>query len=173
MEVSDLATVWNSRDLVNRAVVAGLHLVGIFDDFVDEVAEVEHEIELVLGGGTFVLEDHSPIGVELAFVDVLAADEDEIHRARIIRQRRRSCSADAAAVPVGVGETVPIGSRGLESADQHARCPVGFRRDGRPSMGNDPIERFVFGDFGCEKLTSVLIVRPPSPENDAARIGIA
>ena len=70
MELADLAAVGDARDLVDRAVVARLLLLGILNDLVDEVAEVEHETELLGGGRALVLEDHPAIGVELAFVDV-------------------------------------------------------------------------------------------------------
>ena len=69
MELADLAAIGDARDLVDRAVVAGLHFLGILDDLVDEVAEVEHETELVLRRRALVLEDHPAVGVELAFVD--------------------------------------------------------------------------------------------------------
>ncbi len=79
MEVADLLAAGNARDLVNLAVVSSLHLVRIFNDLVDEVAEVKHEIELVFGRGALILEDHPPVRVELAFIDTLAADEGEVH----------------------------------------------------------------------------------------------
>src|SRR6185369_12244666 len=39
MEIAGLRAVGNARDLVNLAVVSSLHLVRIFNDLVDEVAE--------------------------------------------------------------------------------------------------------------------------------------
>jgi hypothetical protein len=45
VEVADLLALGNARDLVNLAVVSSLHLVRMFNDFADEVAEVEHEVE--------------------------------------------------------------------------------------------------------------------------------
>ena len=127
MEVAGLAAIGNPADLVDRAVVARLHLVGIFDDLVDEIAEVENETELIGGRRALILEDHPAIAVELAFIDALAADEGEIDRPRIVRQRRGDRPADAAAVPLSIGEAVPVDARRLEMADQHARRPVRFR----------------------------------------------
>ena len=72
-------------------------MIGIFDDFVNEIAEVEDESELVVGRGALVLEDHPAIGVELAFIDVLAADEGKIDGARVAVERRGDRAADAAA----------------------------------------------------------------------------
>ena len=84
MEVADLLAVRDAGDLVDRPVVAGLQVLGVLHDLVDEVAEVEHEAELVGGRRPLVLEDHPAIGVERALVDALAADEREVHRPRIV-----------------------------------------------------------------------------------------
>ena len=48
MEFAGLAAIGNPADVVNRAVVPRLQFVGIFDDLVDEVTEVEHETELCI-----------------------------------------------------------------------------------------------------------------------------
>ena len=109
-----LPTLWPSgmrADLVDGAVVTGLDLLRVLDDLVDEVAEVQDEPELVLGRGALVLEDHPAIGVELAFIDVLAADEGEVDGARIVGGRRGHRSPDAAAVSVRIGEPVPVDAR--------------------------------------------------------------
>src|SRR5262249_45003434 len=77
MELADSAqtAIRDFADVVDRAVVPRRHLLGIFDDLVDEITEVEHEPELIGGRRALVLEDHPPIAVELALVHVLAADE--------------------------------------------------------------------------------------------------
>ena len=85
VEVADLVAVRDARDLIDRAVVACLHFVGILDHLVDEIAEVQNEIELLGGRGAFIFVDHPAIGVELALVDVLTAHEGEVHWARIVR----------------------------------------------------------------------------------------
>ena len=83
--------------------------------------------------GALVLEDHPAIGVELAFVDVLAADEGEIDRPRIVGRGRGDRPADAAAVPFRVGEAIPIGAGRLEPA---RRAPGrSSRRPRRPAPG--------------------------------------
>src|SRR3954470_21316717 len=103
MEVSGLAAIGDPRDLVNRAVVTRLHFVGIFDNLVDEVTEVQDKTELIRWLGTLVLEDHPPVAVERAFIDVLTTHKREIDRARIFDLGRGDGSADAAAVTFGVG----------------------------------------------------------------------
>ena len=78
--MDDLQRVRNPRNLVEFPVEAGLPFLWILHDLVDEIAKVQDEIELVLGPRPLVLEDHPAVAVELAFVDVLAADEGEIDR---------------------------------------------------------------------------------------------
>ena len=63
VEIADLDALGQTDDLDDRAVVAGLHLLGILDDLVDEVAEMEHEAELLGARRALVLEDHPAIGV--------------------------------------------------------------------------------------------------------------
>src|SRR5436190_19595733 len=97
MKIADLATVRDASDVVDGAVVPGLHLFGIFDHLVNEVAEMEDEAKLVGWPCAFILKDHPAIGVELALVDVLAADEGEVHRPRVVCERRRDRAANATA----------------------------------------------------------------------------
>src|SRR3954462_12433784 len=75
MEVEDLPRVWNLADIEHRAIVAVRNLLRIFDDFVDEVAEVKHEPDLRVRRSALVFPDHPPISVLRAFVDALAGDE--------------------------------------------------------------------------------------------------
>ena len=79
-----LRAVGNPADVVDGSVVAVRHLLGIFDDLVDEVAEVQHEAEPLIGGRALVLPDHAAIRVLRALVDALARDEGEADRARIV-----------------------------------------------------------------------------------------
>src|SRR5215510_3311900 len=119
MEFADSAetAIGNPADVVDRAVVPRRQFVGIFDDLIDEITEVEHETELIGGRRALILEDHPAIAIELAFIDVLAADKGEIDRPWIVRQRRGDRPADATAVPLSIGEAVPIDSRRLEMTD--------------------------------------------------------
>ncbi|HKW00660.1 MAG TPA: hypothetical protein VJN96_12595 [Vicinamibacterales bacterium] len=134
---------------------------------------MEHEAELISWRRALILEDHPAIAVELAFIDALAADEGEIDRSWIVRERRGDRPSDAAPVPFWISEAVPVDARRLEMTDQHARRPIRLRRDGRGRFGDDPAERLIFGHLHCEHVPAARLERPPSPEDHARRIGIA
>src|SRR5438874_867292 len=127
MEIAGLAAIRNPADVVNRAVVPRRHFVGIFDDLINEITEVENETELIGGRRALILKDHPAIAVELAFIIALAADKGEIDRPWIVRHRRGDRPADAATVPLAIGEAVPVDARRLEMTYQHACRPIRFR----------------------------------------------
>src|SRR2546430_15606367 len=111
MEFAGLAAIGNPADVVDRAVVPRRQLVGIFDDLINEITEVENETELIGRRRAPILKDHPAIAVELAFINALAADKGEIDRPWIVRQRRRDRPADAAIVPLSIGEGRPVDPR--------------------------------------------------------------
>src|ERR1044072_6628362 len=98
MEFAGLGAIGNPADFVDRAVVPRRQLVGIFDDLISEINEVENETELIGGRRALTLKDHPAIAVELTFINALAADEGEMARPGIVRQGRGDRPADAAAV---------------------------------------------------------------------------
>src|SRR5580698_3369301 len=104
VEIVHLAAVGNAAKIVDGARVAVRHLVGIFDDFVDEVAKMKHEAELAVGGRSLVLPDHPAKGVLRAFVDAVARDEGEADWARIAGARRGDRAPYTAAGASVVGE---------------------------------------------------------------------
>src|SRR6187399_2751766 len=67
MEFADSAqtAIGNPADVVDRAVVPRRHLVGIFDDFINEITEVENETELIGGRRALILKDHPAIPFSL------------------------------------------------------------------------------------------------------------
>src|SRR6476661_5996161 len=127
MKFAGLAAIGNPADFVDRAVVPRRQLVGIFEDLINEITEVENETELIRGRRALILKDHPAIAVELAFINALAADKGEMDRPWIVRRRRGDRPADAAAVGLSIGEAVPVDTCRLEMADQHARRPIRFR----------------------------------------------
>src|SRR5438309_11956791 len=114
MEIAGLAAIGNPADFVDRAVVPRRQLVGIFDDLINAIAEVENETELIGGSRALILKDHPAIAVELAFIHALAADKGEIDGPRIVGRGRGDRPADAATVPLLIGEAVPVDARRLE-----------------------------------------------------------
>src|SRR5579884_501548 len=127
MEFAGLAAIGYPANIVDGAVVPGRHLVGIFDNLINEITEVENETELIGGRRALILKDHAAIGVELAFIHALAAHKGETDRPWIVLQRRGDRPADTAAVSLAIGEAVPVDARRLEMTHQHARRPVRFR----------------------------------------------
>ena len=170
---ADFQRVRNARDFIEFPVEAGLSFPWILHDLVDEIAKVQDEIELVLGLRPLILEDHTAVAVELAFVDILAANEREIDRTGVVSVWRRFRAADAAAVPFGIGEAVPIDVGGLQLADEHPRGPVRSRRHRRGSSRDHVSKRLIFGDFDDQDLTASALIRAPRPQDHAVRVGIA
>src|ERR1043166_1073036 len=127
METAGFATIRNPADFVDRAVVARRRLLGIFDHLINEIPQVENETELIGWRRALILKDHPAIAVELTFINALATDKGEIDRPWIVRERRGDRPADAATVPLSIGEAVPVDARRLEMTDQHARRPIRFR----------------------------------------------
>ncbi len=173
VEIAGLSPIGNARDLIDRPVEAGVSLFGILNDLVDEVAKVQHEAKLILRPRAFVFEDHPAISVELSFVDALAADEGEVHRPRVVRPRRGDGAADAAAVAVRVGESIPIDPRRLEPADEHPGGPVRRLRNRGARLRDDPAEPLVFGDFDRQYLALAFTEGPAGPQENAVGLGIA
>src|SRR6185369_3908089 len=176
MEIAELAPVGNAADVVDGAVVPGLHLVGIFDHLVDEIAQLQNEIELFGSGSAFIFVNHPAIGVELALIDILTAHEGEVDCARIVWQRRGDRAADPTAVSVGVGEPIPVSACRLESANQNARGPVRGAQDRCLRVRNDSAECLILGYLDSQELAwaiGTLAKRMPGPQDDAVRIGIA
>jgi hypothetical protein len=166
----NLLAVLIANQVAELAIVALTvrRILGIVDDLVDEVAEVQHEGELIGRRRALVFEDHAPIGIERAFAGVLAAHECESDRTVVAGSRCGARAADAAALAVARREPVPIDPRGLQSADQHTAGVV--RRRGRIRAGcrDDVLERLVFGDFDGERHDlRFALERHASPQNDA------
>src|SRR5438270_13475659 len=138
MEFAGLAAIGNPADVVDCAVVPRRLLVGILDDLINEITQVENETELIGGRRALILKDHPAIAVELAFIHALATDKGEIDRPWIVGQGRGDCPANAATVPLCIGEAVPVNARRLEMTDQYARGPIRFRRDLRGRLCDDP-----------------------------------
>src|SRR5690606_35022483 len=94
-----------------------------------------------------VLEDHAPIRVLRAFAYVLATDESETRRPRIIGWRRGARAADSAAAAFFVHEAIPIDATWLEVRDEHSTRVVRFRDGTRRCSGEHSLEFRIFSDL--------------------------
>src|SRR5579864_741978 len=125
VKVADLFAVRITIDLAYFPVVHPLRAIfGIPGDFVDEVAEMQHETELICFCSALVFKNHSSIGVLSALGHVLATDERERYGPRIVTAWRGYRSADATAIAVFVREAVPIHSCWPQPANEPAAGPV-------------------------------------------------
>jgi len=124
-----------------------LHLVRIFDDLIDEVAEMEDEAEAAVGRCALVLPNHPEQGILSAFIDALARDEGEAHRALVAWIRRRDGSTNAASAAFIVGKTVPVDGARPEAGGEHSAGPIGFGGDRRTSGGDRATEFWIECDF--------------------------
>jgi hypothetical protein len=165
VEVVVLLAVGITHELADAAIVHALRpVLRIPDQFVDEIAQMQHEPEAILGRGLLVLEDHASIRILRTVVDVLARHEREAHRPPIVFGRRRQRAADAAAVAIGIGEAIPVFVRRLEAADQHAAGPIGSRRYFHVRCRDDVLECLVRCDFAGQVHAGLRTgARPTSP----------
>ncbi len=151
-----------------------LDLVRVLHDFVDEIAQVQHEAQPVLRRGAFVLEDHPAPGVHRALADVLATDEREARRARVVAPRRRQRAADPAAVAVGVDEAVPVFAGGFQAGHEHAAGPVGPAKDARIRRRDHARECGILRHFDQQSgLLAPIRVGAPRPQQHAVFVRVA
>src|SRR4030095_11265337 len=94
------------------------------DYFVYEVAEMQHEAELIVRRPLLVLPDHPAVGRRGALLYVLTAHEGEVHGPAILVCRRSDRAAHSAAEATLVGEAVPVDARRFKSRRQHTAGPV-------------------------------------------------
>ena len=175
VKVADLLAVLEAHDIAQAPVVHALRPVfGIPDDLVDEVAQVQHEIELALGGAALVFEDHAAIGVLRALADVLAADEREVHASRVVLARRCPGASDTTAVTVVVDEPIPIHSCRLEACRENAAGPVARFGQRCVRRRHDVLELRVARDFNGELFgRGAGRGRTPGPQQHAVGMRIA
>ena len=179
-EPRDLLAVGKADDVAQPAVVAvsAGDLLRVLHDLVDEVAEVQHERELVVGRGSLVLGDHAPVGVLRPLADVLAADEGEAHGPRIVVGRCGASASDPAAptalVTALVQESIPVGASRLEPTDQNAAGVVGGQQGDGGRRGDHVLEVRVLGHFHSQRDGRLGSPRGGArPEEDAVRTGVA
>ena len=175
VEVFVLLAIFVAHDVAYFAVIHALRAVfRIPDQFVDEIAHVEDEGELVFRRGALILVDHPTISVLRAIVRVLAGHKGKVHAARIVIGRRGDRAADAAAVPVAIGEAIPIFRCGLQTAHQHPHGPVGLFQRMDIRRGHDLLKLPIGGDFGNQaRALASPNIWPAAPQQNAGAVGIA
>src|ERR1035438_4408925 len=89
VKVSNLLAMWIADDVSDTAVIhpLGTVLRGPYD-FIDEVAEVQHEANPLGLGSSCVFENHSAVGVLRALVRILATHKNKTNGSRIAHVRR-------------------------------------------------------------------------------------
>ena len=118
VEIVDLFAVRIADNIAEPPIVHALRPVfRIPDEFVDEVAEMQHKAEPIWFGGVLILVDHPSISILRSIVCVLATDKSEPDRSGIVIRRRSDGAANAAAESVCIGEAVPVNVRRLQAAD--------------------------------------------------------
>src|SRR5262245_44714244 len=148
MEVPNLFAVPVTDYVAQPPCVHALRAVfRIPDHFVNEVAEMEHEAELIFRRPLLVLPDHPAVGRRGALLYVLTAHESEARGSAILVGRRRDRAAHAAAEAMFVGEAVPVDARRFETRRQNAAGPVRLGGYLRPGAGHDTAEGRIVGDL--------------------------
>ena len=118
MEIPNFFAVRIADDVSQSAVIHSLRTIfRVPDNFINKIAKVQHKCEPVRPHSSFVLENHSPIGVLGSLVGVLAAHKGEAHRPRIVNRRCCDSPADAAAASLSIRKAVPIHVGRHESTD--------------------------------------------------------
>jgi hypothetical protein len=87
---------------------------------------VQHEAQSILLWRTLVFEDHAAVSILRTLIGILAAHEGKTYRPLIVLCGSSDGAAHPAAVPMRIGEAIPINRRWPESAGQNAAGKVGF-----------------------------------------------
>ena len=159
---------------MDRGEITIRPLVAVPDQLIDEVAQVQHEAQLLGARPAGVLVQHAAVGVHGPLGDVLTADEGEPGRPIVIVGGSGDRAADAAGVPGLVNEAVPVLAGRLEPRRQEAACPVGGGSDRHLAARHDPGEFRIARHLDGQPMRGgVLVRRPPGPEDDAVGARIA
>src|SRR4051812_26420345 len=129
MKIPHLLAVRIAHDVAQPppALDAACAVLGIPDDFIDEVAEVQYETELFGARPTLILVDHTSIRVARALRDILATDERELNERVVGVGGSGQRSTDAAGMTRFVDEAIPILASRLQARRQKSTRPIGLR----------------------------------------------
>src|SRR5262245_38650657 len=125
VKVTKLFTMRVTDDVTQPPRVHSLRTIfGIPDNFIDEVAEVEHEAESLVIGPPLVFPDHPAVSRRSALLNVLAANEGKAHGSAVLIGRRSDCATNPAAEAMLIRKAVPIDARRLEIGRESAAGPI-------------------------------------------------
>src|SRR5262245_41776811 len=148
MEVTNLFAAAETDDVAQPPGVHALRPVfRLPDHFIDEVAEMQHEAELIVRRPLLVLPDHPAVGRRGAMLHVRTADEGEAHGPATLGGRRSYRAAHSAAEATLVGKAVPVNARGFKSRRQHTAGPVRLGGSLRPGVCHSTPEGRIIGDL--------------------------
>jgi hypothetical protein len=145
VKILNLLAVRVSHQISHPPVVHALRAVfRIPNNFINEIAEVKHETELILLWRSLIFKDHPPIRVLRAIVRILAADKGKTYRSIIVFRRSRHRAPDPASKPFLIGKAIPVNGSRLKSSDKYATRPVGFSQNRSLGTRNHALKRLVF-----------------------------
>jgi hypothetical protein len=153
VEATDLLALRVTHHVTDAPVItATARLVfRVVDHLVDEIAQVQHESQLIFRRGALVLEDHAPIGVLRALAHVLATDEGKPHRPVVIGRCSRARASDATAATTLVDEAIPVRASGLKPGHHHAAGMIRDRERPRAGACHQLLEIRRFGHFNGQR----------------------
>src|ERR1700680_215521 len=114
VEVSNLFAIRIPNEVSQPAVIHPLRTIfRIPNEFVDEIAEMQHEAEAVLFPCSFIFKDHSAVRILCSLRHILTTHESKANRPWVIRLWRCNRTTHATAIPFSIREAIPIRGCGL------------------------------------------------------------
>ena len=118
-----------------EVVVEGL-LEAVAARLVDEVADVDDEVDLIVRGGARVLDEHPAVDAVEAGLVVLAAHPGEVDAHVGVGRRGGARTADDAGVAAGA-EAIVVGGAGVEAVEDDPQGVVGGGRGVELARGDE------------------------------------
>src|SRR5258706_894779 len=121
-----------ANDVAQPAGVMPLRsIVGIPDDLVSKVPEMEHKAESIAVRLLLVFPDHAAVGGGRALLHILTTHEGEVHSSPISHSGSSNRPPDPAAKAMLVGKAIPVLCSRFEVGDKKTAGPssIGFERE--------------------------------------------
>src|SRR5262245_41896060 len=175
MKIPMLLAALIADEIAQPPVVVSLGTVlRIPDELINEVAEVQHEAQLVLRALLFILPTHPPVSRGWSHLHILSAHEGKMNRPGIISSRRGNGAARAAAKTMPIGKAIPVRAARLETSCKDTAGPIGIGRQGGLGSCHHPLKSLVFRHLQSHLPGGTFRRgRPASPQDDAIGIRIS